>query len=190
MERGVLGGGQRVVAELGQDVAGLAEDLAGLGQRGALAVAAVLTWACSGGRGPGVGLRPVEGLGAASCAGESESACPGLAAAPLAVGLPIPGMTKPGPLQDESDRCDLVGLKSIDEVGGAAAIRQRGIPFHRVTHPLATDRYQPASLTQPAARALKIGPAASRVCRRQTWAATQRWSGRGKPWGDNGHSDS
>jgi len=39
---GVSGGGQRVVAELGQDVAGLPEDLAGLGQRGALAVAAVL----------------------------------------------------------------------------------------------------------------------------------------------------
>ena len=36
------GGGQRVVAELGQDVAGLAEDLAGLGQGGALAVLAVL----------------------------------------------------------------------------------------------------------------------------------------------------
>src|SRR3974377_24095 len=32
------GGGQRVVAELGQDVAGLAEDLAGLGQRSALGV--------------------------------------------------------------------------------------------------------------------------------------------------------
>jgi hypothetical protein len=42
VERGVSGGGQRVVAELGQDVMGLAEDLAGLGQRGALAVAAVL----------------------------------------------------------------------------------------------------------------------------------------------------
>src|SRR4029077_11221376 len=40
-ERG-SGGGQRVVAELGQDVAGLAEDLAGLGQGGALAVLAVL----------------------------------------------------------------------------------------------------------------------------------------------------
>jgi hypothetical protein len=37
MEQGVSGGGQRVVAELGQDVAGLPEDLAGLGQRGALA---------------------------------------------------------------------------------------------------------------------------------------------------------
>jgi hypothetical protein len=36
------GGGQRVVAELGQDVAGLAEDFAGLGQGGALAVLAVL----------------------------------------------------------------------------------------------------------------------------------------------------
>jgi hypothetical protein len=32
----VLGGGERVVAELGQDVMGLAEDLAGLGQAGAL----------------------------------------------------------------------------------------------------------------------------------------------------------
>jgi hypothetical protein len=119
----------------------------------------------------------------------SVADCPGLAAVPLAVGLPISGMTRPGLPQDECDRSDLVGLKSIDEVGGAAAIRQRGIPF-RVTYPLATDHYQPASLTQPAARALKIGPAASRVCRRQTWAATQRWSGRGKPWGDNGHSDS
>jgi hypothetical protein len=39
---GVSGGGERVVAELGQDVAGLPEDLAGLGQGGALAVAAVL----------------------------------------------------------------------------------------------------------------------------------------------------
>jgi hypothetical protein len=35
-------GGERVVAELGQDVMGLAEDLAGLGQAGALAVVAVL----------------------------------------------------------------------------------------------------------------------------------------------------
>ena len=41
-ERGVSGGGERVVAELGQDVAGLPEDLAGLGQRGPLAVAPVL----------------------------------------------------------------------------------------------------------------------------------------------------
>ena len=39
---GVSGGGERVVAELGQDVKGLAEDLAGLGQAGALAVLAVL----------------------------------------------------------------------------------------------------------------------------------------------------
>src|SRR6266487_2136995 len=36
------GGGERVVAELGQDVAGLPEELAGLGQGGALAVLAVL----------------------------------------------------------------------------------------------------------------------------------------------------
>ena len=36
------GGGERVVAELGQDVAGLAEDLTGLGEGGALAVLAVL----------------------------------------------------------------------------------------------------------------------------------------------------
>lgn len=93
----------------------------------------------------------------------SAADCPGPATAPHAVGLPI---AKPGPPQEESDRSDLVGLKSIGEVGGAAAIRQRGIPFHRVTHPLATDHYKPASLTQPAARALKIGSAASRVCRR------------------------
>ena len=39
---GVSGGGERVVAELGQDVMGLPEDLAGLGQAGALAVLAVL----------------------------------------------------------------------------------------------------------------------------------------------------
>jgi hypothetical protein len=36
------GGGERVVAELGQDMAGLAEDLAGLGEGGALAALAVL----------------------------------------------------------------------------------------------------------------------------------------------------
>jgi hypothetical protein len=36
------GGGKRVVAELGQDMAGLAEDLAGLGDGGALAVLSVL----------------------------------------------------------------------------------------------------------------------------------------------------
>src|SRR5579872_5432480 len=36
------GGGQRVVAELGQDVAGLPEELAGLGEGGALAVLTVL----------------------------------------------------------------------------------------------------------------------------------------------------
>jgi hypothetical protein len=39
---GVSGGGERVVAELGQDVMGLPEDLASLGQAGALAVLAVL----------------------------------------------------------------------------------------------------------------------------------------------------
>src|SRR6516162_10520236 len=52
-------GGERVVAELGQDVMGLAEDLAGLGQAGALAVLAVLDRGVVpvvGGRGPGVGL--------------------------------------------------------------------------------------------------------------------------------------
>src|ERR1700758_5416811 len=36
------GGGERVVAELGQDMAGLAEDLAGLGDGGALTALAVL----------------------------------------------------------------------------------------------------------------------------------------------------
>jgi hypothetical protein len=35
---------ERVVAELGQDVAGLPEDLAGLGQRSPLAVTALFTW--------------------------------------------------------------------------------------------------------------------------------------------------
>src|SRR3954454_22872422 len=55
----VSGGGEGVVAELGQDVMGLPEDLAGLGQRGALAVAAVLDGGVVGvvgGRGAGVGL--------------------------------------------------------------------------------------------------------------------------------------
>jgi len=55
----VSGGGERVVAEPGQDVMGLAEDLAGLGQRGALAVAPVFDLGVIGvvrGRGPGVGL--------------------------------------------------------------------------------------------------------------------------------------
>src|SRR5208282_1744275 len=53
------GGGERVVAELGQDVAGLAEDLAGLGEGGALAVLAVLDGgvvAVVRGRRAGVGL--------------------------------------------------------------------------------------------------------------------------------------
>src|SRR5271167_3526233 len=53
------GGGERVVAELGQDVAGLAEDLAGLGEGGALAALAVLDLrvvVVVGGRGAGVGL--------------------------------------------------------------------------------------------------------------------------------------
>jgi hypothetical protein len=53
------GGGERVVAEPGQDVAGLAEDLAGLGQGGALTALAVLDGgvvAVVGGRGAGVGL--------------------------------------------------------------------------------------------------------------------------------------
>src|SRR5690348_13255506 len=56
---GVSGGGQRVVAELGQDVAGLAEDLAGLPQGGPLAAAAFFylgVVAVIRGRGPGVGL--------------------------------------------------------------------------------------------------------------------------------------
>ena len=55
----VSGGGERVVAEPGQDVVGLPEDLAGLGQRGALAVAPVLDLGVIGvvgSRGPGVGL--------------------------------------------------------------------------------------------------------------------------------------
>src|ERR1035441_4239058 len=53
------GGGERVVAEPGQDVAGLPEDLAGLGQGGALAVLAGLDLriiTVVGGRGPGMGL--------------------------------------------------------------------------------------------------------------------------------------
>src|SRR5260370_12546486 len=48
------GGGERVVAELGQDVAGLPEDLAGLAEGGALAALAVLDGgvvAVAGGRG-------------------------------------------------------------------------------------------------------------------------------------------
>src|SRR5690349_20737421 len=39
---GVSGGGERVVAELGQDLAGLPDNLAGLRQGGALAVLEVL----------------------------------------------------------------------------------------------------------------------------------------------------
>ena len=57
MVKGISGGGEGVVAELGQDVMGLPEDLAGLGQRGALAVAAVLDLGVVGvvgSRGPGV----------------------------------------------------------------------------------------------------------------------------------------
>ena len=53
------GDGERVVAELGQDVAGLPDDLAGLRQAGALAVFAVLdrgVVGVVGGRGAGVGL--------------------------------------------------------------------------------------------------------------------------------------
>ena len=59
MEDPGSGGGERVVAELGQDVAGLAEDLAGLGQGGALAALAVLdrgVVAVVGGGRAGVGL--------------------------------------------------------------------------------------------------------------------------------------
>src|ERR1022692_591296 len=51
--------GERVVAELAQQVAGLAHDLAGLGQGGPLTVLAVLdrrVVAVVGGAGPGVGL--------------------------------------------------------------------------------------------------------------------------------------
>src|SRR5260221_11453307 len=53
------GDGERVVAELGEDVAGLPDDLAGLGQGGALAVLAVLDRSVVGvvgGGGAGVGL--------------------------------------------------------------------------------------------------------------------------------------
>src|SRR5436190_21664029 len=53
------GGGERVVAELGQDVAGLPDDLAGFRQGGALAVLAVLNGrvvAVVGSRRAGVGL--------------------------------------------------------------------------------------------------------------------------------------
>src|ERR1022692_4188565 len=54
-----LGGGERVVAELGQDVAGLPDDLAGLRQGGALTVLAVPdsgVVGVVGGRSAGVGL--------------------------------------------------------------------------------------------------------------------------------------
>src|SRR5487761_926457 len=54
--RGVSGDGERVVAELGQDVPGLPDDLAGLGQGGALTVLAVLDRGVVGGGGAGVGL--------------------------------------------------------------------------------------------------------------------------------------
>src|SRR6266581_3211823 len=57
--RGGSGGGERVVAELGQDVAGLADDLAGLRQGGELAVGAVPdagVVVVAGGGGAGVGL--------------------------------------------------------------------------------------------------------------------------------------
>src|SRR5258708_37913990 len=53
------GGGERVVAELGQDVAGLADELAGLRQGGDLAVLAVLhgrVVVVAGGRSAAVGL--------------------------------------------------------------------------------------------------------------------------------------
>src|SRR5207247_6349002 len=53
------GGGERVVAELGQDVAGLPDDLAGLRQGGALGVLAAGDCgvvAVGGGRGAGGGL--------------------------------------------------------------------------------------------------------------------------------------
>src|SRR5205814_9139266 len=56
---GGSGGDERVGAELGQDVAGLADDLAGLGQGGDLAVGAVLDRrlvVVAGGGGAGVGL--------------------------------------------------------------------------------------------------------------------------------------
>src|SRR5437773_3999206 len=55
----VSGGGERVVAELGQDVAGLPDDLAGLREGGALVVLAVFDGgvvAVVGGRSAGVGL--------------------------------------------------------------------------------------------------------------------------------------
>src|SRR5437764_12297604 len=55
----VSGGGERVVAEFGQDVAGLPDDLAGLGKGGALSVLAVLDGGVVGvvgGGGAGVGL--------------------------------------------------------------------------------------------------------------------------------------
>src|SRR5437773_6461157 len=65
------GGGERVVAELGQDGAGPAEDLAGLGDGGALAAVAVLDLSVItvvGSRRAGVGLaglihRPAQHLG-------------------------------------------------------------------------------------------------------------------------------
>src|SRR6516225_10325819 len=53
------GGGERVVAEFGQDVAGLPDDLAGLREGGALAVLAVFDGGVVtvvGGRGAGVGF--------------------------------------------------------------------------------------------------------------------------------------
>src|SRR6266571_2561005 len=59
LQRGVSGGGEGVVAEFGQDVAGLPDDLAGLREGGALAVLAVLDGgvvAVVGGRGTGVGI--------------------------------------------------------------------------------------------------------------------------------------
>jgi len=79
---GGSGGGERVVAELGQDVAGLADDLAGLRQRGALAVLAVPDGGVVGvvgGRGAGVGLA-------------------GLVGGPAQHRRPLPGQAAGGPL--------------------------------------------------------------------------------------------
>src|SRR5258708_34244512 len=92
------GGGERVVAELGQDVAGLADELAGLRQGGDLAVLAVLhgrVVVVAGGRSAAVGLasligHPAQDLRALEGRGPGRTVAVGAPARALTPGRPYP----------------------------------------------------------------------------------------------------
>jgi hypothetical protein len=141
------GGGERVVAELGQDVTGLAEDLAGFGDGGALAALAVLdggVLAVAGGRRAGVGLaglihRPAQHLralpgqapGRAFAVGGPDGDVQPGGPDRLAGGGEPPGAAQPADHRQPSDRADPVQPRGEHpRPGQAPGGGQQPVPQH------------------------------------------------------------